>query len=86
MATNNNGKLGVKTATFGREKEMEAFDSLPKCFRDIINYAPYLLCCSIVKMRNWDADDLREAIERANARNALACYGPDHPQATKEVQ
>lgn len=82
---NNNGKCGTRTINSRFRDEMEAFDALPKHFREIVRQASYRVSCVYIRNHGYTEAFLRRGLEVGTRLNVLAAYGPDHPQA-KEVQ
>jgi hypothetical protein len=90
MTQNKNGAVAAPHGQPHTLSEiMDCFDSLPREFRDIVNYASFQISSNSLARAGLaglpEPKRIIENIEYLTRLNALACYGPDHPQA-KEVQ
>lgn len=84
---NQHGEYGIELVQVQRDEEFQAYDSLPKNIRAIIAQAPYNIAASKLQDCFLNETTLVSAIKQGTRKNALAAYGPDHPQAQdQEIQ
>jgi hypothetical protein len=76
---NYNGEIGIGAAA----DTWEAYDNLPPDFRAIVRNASFNVSCkgSMPFFRQHSLAELKQRLDQITKENALACYGPDHPQA-----